>query len=50
MTRSASKEAELEQTYLRLLKETSPHEKAISRDLGRLVPIHYHALQLTNTS
>ena len=35
--RSASKDAELEATYLRLLKESSPHEKAISRDLGRRV-------------
>ena len=33
--RSASKNPELEQTYLKLLKEASPHEKAITRDLGR---------------
>lgn len=33
--RSASKDPELEQSYLRLLKEVSPHEKAITRDLGR---------------
>ncbi|EJD02967.1 RabGAP/TBC [Fomitiporia mediterranea MF3/22] len=37
---SASKDAELEATYLRLLKETSPHEKAILRDLGRTFPHH----------
>ncbi|KAH8107865.1 RabGAP/TBC [Cristinia sonorae] len=37
---SASKDPELEQTYLRLLKETSPHEKAINRDLGRTFPHH----------
>ncbi|KAG2129828.1 rab-GTPase-TBC domain-containing protein [Suillus bovinus] len=33
---AASKDAELENTYLSLLKESSPHEKAITRDLGRL--------------
>ncbi|KAI0360907.1 RabGAP/TBC [Trametes cingulata] len=37
---SASKDPELESTYLRLLKETSPHEKAIMRDLGRTFPHH----------
>ncbi|KAI0373490.1 RabGAP/TBC [Pilatotrama ljubarskyi] len=37
---SASKDPELENTYLRLLKETSPHEKAIMRDLGRTFPHH----------
>ncbi|KAI0644505.1 rab-GTPase-TBC domain-containing protein [Trametes meyenii] len=37
---SASKDPELEATYLRLLKETSPHEKAIMRDLGRTFPHH----------
>ncbi|EKM54442.1 uncharacterized protein PHACADRAFT_96833 [Phanerochaete carnosa HHB-10118-sp] len=37
---SASKDPELEQTYLKLLKESSPHEKAISRDLGRTFPHH----------
>ncbi|PSR71756.1 hypothetical protein PHLCEN_2v12360 [Hermanssonia centrifuga] len=37
---SASKDPELEQTYLRLLKESSPHEKAITRDLGRTFPHH----------
>ncbi|KIP08382.1 hypothetical protein PHLGIDRAFT_104314 [Phlebiopsis gigantea 11061_1 CR5-6] len=37
---SASKDPKLEQTYLRLLKEASPHEKAISRDLGRTFPHH----------
>jgi hypothetical protein len=38
--RSASKDTELEQLYANLLKETSPHEKAISRDLGRTFPHH----------
>ena len=38
--RSASKDVELEATYLRLLKETSPHEKAILRDLGRYADGH----------
>lgn len=33
--RAASKDPELEGTYLKLLKETSTHEKAITRDLGR---------------
>jgi hypothetical protein len=33
--RAASKDPELESTYLKLLKESSPHEKAIMRDLGR---------------
>jgi len=33
--RAASKDLDLEYTYLKLLKETSPHEKAITRDLGR---------------
>ncbi|KAH9917903.1 RabGAP/TBC [Epithele typhae] len=37
---SASKDPALEQTYLRLLKEQSPHEKAIMRDLGRTFPNH----------
>lgn len=35
--RAASKDTELEGTYLRLLKESSVHEKAILRDLGRCV-------------
>ncbi|KAG8936977.1 GTPase-activating protein [Tulasnella sp. 418] len=38
--RSTSKDAELEKTYASLLKETSPHEKAITRDLGRTFPQH----------
>ena len=38
--RSASKDVELEQTYSTLLKESSPHEKAIMRDLGRTFPHH----------
>ncbi|CDO77713.1 hypothetical protein BN946_scf184969.g64 [Trametes cinnabarina] len=37
---SASKDPELESTYIQLLKETSPHEKAIMRDLGRTFPHH----------
>ncbi|KIJ18699.1 hypothetical protein PAXINDRAFT_167263 [Paxillus involutus ATCC 200175] len=37
---AASKDTELENTYLALLKETSPHEKAITRDLGRTFPHH----------
>ncbi|KAF9012346.1 rab-GTPase-TBC domain-containing protein [Cyathus striatus] len=37
---AASKDPELESTYLQLLKETSPHEKAITRDLGRTFPHH----------
>ncbi|KAI1785190.1 RabGAP/TBC [Ganoderma leucocontextum] len=37
---SASKDPKLEATYLRLLKEPSPHEKSIQRDLGRTFPHH----------
>ncbi|KAJ7287507.1 rab-GTPase-TBC domain-containing protein [Mycena rebaudengoi] len=37
---AASKDPELESAYLKLLKETSPHEKAITRDLGRTFPHH----------
>lgn len=37
---AASKDIELENTYLTLLKETSPHEKSIIRDLGRTFPQH----------
>jgi len=37
---AASKDPELEATYLRLLKETSTHEKSITRDLGRTFPHH----------
>ncbi|KJA19900.1 hypothetical protein HYPSUDRAFT_43775 [Hypholoma sublateritium FD-334 SS-4] len=37
---AASKDPELEATYLRLLKETSVHEKSITRDLGRTFPHH----------
>ncbi|KAF5370842.1 hypothetical protein D9758_002060 [Tetrapyrgos nigripes] len=37
---AASKDPELEQTYLKFLKESSPHEKAILRDLGRTFPHH----------
>lgn len=33
--RAASKDPELEKTYLGLLKESSIHEKSIVRDLGR---------------
>ncbi|KAK7053283.1 GTPase-activating protein [Paramarasmius palmivorus] len=37
---AASKDPELEGTYLKLLKENSIHEKAILRDLGRTFPHH----------
>ncbi|KAH6913979.1 rab-GTPase-TBC domain-containing protein [Coprinopsis sp. MPI-PUGE-AT-0042] len=37
---AASKDPDLEATYLRLLKETTTHEKAITRDLGRTFPHH----------
>ncbi|KAF7321291.1 ABC1-domain-containing protein [Mycena kentingensis (nom. inval.)] len=37
---AASKDPELEQTYLRLLKQSSSHEKSITRDLGRTFPHH----------
>lgn len=37
---SASKDTELEQLYANLIKGRSPHEKAISRDLGRTFPHH----------
>ncbi|KAJ6499919.1 rab-GTPase-TBC domain-containing protein [Mycena vitilis] len=37
---AASKDPELESTYLKLLKDSSPHEKAITRDLGRTFPHH----------
>ncbi|KII92468.1 hypothetical protein PLICRDRAFT_37239 [Plicaturopsis crispa FD-325 SS-3] len=37
---SVAKDPELEASYLKLLKETSPHEKAITRDLGRTFPHH----------
>lgn len=35
-TRSASKDSDLEDEYAKFLKESSIHEKAIARDLGRL--------------
>lgn len=37
---SASKDTELERIYATLLKQSSPHEKAIVRDLGRTFPQH----------
>ncbi|KAL4073899.1 rab-GTPase-TBC domain-containing protein [Scleroderma citrinum] len=37
---AASKDTELENTYLTLLRESSPHEKSIIRDLGRTFPHH----------
>ena len=37
--RSASKDPDLEATYVQLLKQSSPHEKAILRDLGRFVSV-----------
>lgn len=33
--RAASKDLELEASYVKLLREASPHEKSITRDLGR---------------
>ncbi|KAF8472924.1 rab-GTPase-TBC domain-containing protein [Russula ochroleuca] len=37
---SASKDPQMEASYLKFLKESSPHEKAITRDLGRTFPQH----------
>ncbi|KAG5724196.1 GTPase-activating protein GYP5 [Termitomyces sp. T112] len=37
---AASKDPELEDVYLKLLKEVSTHEKSITRDLGRTFPHH----------
>lgn len=37
---AASKDSELENTYLALLKGSSSHEKSITRDLGRTFPHH----------
>ncbi|KAM0755646.1 RabGAP/TBC [Meredithblackwellia eburnea MCA 4105] len=37
---SASKDQDLETVYSSLLKETSPHEKSIGRDLSRTFPKH----------
>lgn len=37
---AASKDSAVEKLYLALIKETSPHEKAITRDLGRTFPHH----------
>ena len=37
---AASKDPAVEKLYLTLMKETSPHEKAITRDLGRTFPHH----------
>ncbi|CAG8535426.1 59_t:CDS:2 [Diversispora eburnea] len=37
---SKSKDSELESKYAKLLKETSPHEKMIMRDLNRTFPKH----------
>ncbi|TFK20761.1 RabGAP/TBC [Coprinopsis marcescibilis] len=37
---AASKDPEMEILYLKLLKESSIHEKAITRDLGRTFPHH----------
>ncbi|KXN90582.1 GTPase-activating protein GYP5 [Leucoagaricus sp. SymC.cos] len=37
---AASKNLELEGTYIKLLRETSTHEKSITRDLGRTFPHH----------
>jgi len=40
INRAASKDPDLEMEYARLLKESSVHEKAITRDLGRTFPHH----------
>ncbi|CAE6356645.1 unnamed protein product [Rhizoctonia solani] len=37
---SASKDVALEKTYSDLIKKSTPHEKAIMRDLGRTFPNH----------
>jgi len=37
LDRAVSKDLELENTYVKLLRETSSHEKSITRDLGRHV-------------
>jgi hypothetical protein len=37
---SSSKDADLEMTYSQLLKQSSPHEKSIIRDLNRTFPHH----------
>ena len=37
---AASKDPDVEKLYLTMIKETSPHEKAITRDLGRTFPHH----------
>lgn len=37
---AASKDPATEKLYLTLIKESSPHEKAIMRDLGRTFPHH----------
>ena len=37
---AASKDPTTEKLYLTLIKESSPHEKAITRDLGRTFPNH----------
>ena len=37
---SSSKSSDLEETYKALLKMTSPHEKAIAKDINRTFPNH----------
>lgn len=37
---SSSKSPPLEETYKQLLKHSSPHEKAIKKDIGRTFPNH----------
>lgn len=37
---SASKDPELETVYSRLMRESSPHDKQIARDLNRTFPSH----------
>lgn len=39
-SRSAAKDANLEFVYSELLKQSSPHEKSIARDLSRTFPKH----------
>lgn len=46
---SASKDLALEQIYSDLLKQTSPHEKAIIRDLSRTFPNHEYFKEINDT-
>ncbi len=42
---SSSKSSQLEQTYSGLLKQKSPHEKAIQKDIARTFPTHAYFQQ-----